>query len=206
MPYRDFLLPNGVIVRTRVDDEAVREWYDIWEAHPDATQDRPPDLDSETHRMWVGDEMIDHFERLKNAIGDAEWSQPLVTYSATSLDAKRAVKLLISEQNTGLYFRIKGERGDGSIFVDGSRSFSYDELDEANDFMEQTLQAIVSIDTMMGGRTEWLIGLPTEFRQSMEDSEIAMEEYKEELRINGPLPLANRPRIPVPEAESVKRH
>lgn len=52
MPYRDFTLPNGRVVRTRVSDAATLDWWEGYDP-TDPRPNRPPDVDTENIRSWV---------------------------------------------------------------------------------------------------------------------------------------------------------
>jgi hypothetical protein len=58
--YRNFLLPDGTIVKTRVSAEATLEWFEARQRGDlDSYPDRPPDIDTPTNRAWIEDKPLD---------------------------------------------------------------------------------------------------------------------------------------------------
>lgn len=191
MPYRDFTLPpapkyppGGKVVRTRVSDEATMSWFARWLEAPSMTQDRPPDVDTEFHRLWIAEQ------------DDAEMAEQLASYAARPFHTEmilasftvetvgRVVKLIIGS-GTGpgkvpmMDFRIKGEHGD-KIWMDQYRLFGADELDEANDALQQILEALCTANALVNGEDHWMIALPSYFESFDEEMELASAERKQE--------------------------
>jgi hypothetical protein len=195
MPYRSFTLPSGDVVRTRVSDEATLEWFELWvSSEGQATQDRPPDIDTDAHRMWIQPRDTKHAEEWLEAFGapDIRSINPLVTFTQTIPSVKRAVKVLVTEVEKagGEWFisiRVKGQRFDGHVFLEVENLTSVDELEKSDALLQESLEGLGMIGE--GFDPDWIVGYGSDLPspESPEADELD-KELKAEVAANGPLP------------------
>lgn len=168
MGYRDFVLPDGTKVRTRISDKGTLEWYrDREELAERGYPDRPPDVDTETHRGWVEAGTANTRKKYENAgissmaLAHYVWSAPMAP----------EIKLMISWLVPGdaYYLRIKMESSGflmpkGSTLLEAERYFAADQTEALNEFVEDNLREITegldSLVRQMGITPEWIVSPP----------------------------------------------
>lgn len=183
MPYRDFELPDGRVVRTRVSDAATLEWYDDREeclkrGYPD----RPPDIDTDTMRQWLanGDEIDEPSSQVS--------SWPIAMYVLDLGAALPTVKLILSWMDPGdiYYVRMKAESGVdiGATFFDGEKFYTPEQTDQMNDMIDRTLQTMHEMERLAISRAmgdpHWLITTPGDVVRMNEEMEQARADFDAE--------------------------
>lgn len=186
MPYRDYELPTGDIVKTRISDESTIEWFVHWVNIGGGQSGRPPDVDTDMHRLWLGR----RGEKV-NALQAAEGG-PLATFTGTidfNEGAKHTVKLLLSFQDNRLVFGIRGQRWPGGDdFLSTERQFAPHEMEMADDLLQDSLHMVTGLGNLLGSETSWLIALPSYFEGLKDELAAAEHDRDEEEAANGPLP------------------
>lgn len=197
--YRDFTLPNGRVVRTRVSDEATLQWYHQRSEHK-GYPDRPPDVDTETMRMWVGPE---HLKEGAALVG----SHPMGIYVLNLGPGLPIIKLMISflQPGEGYYVRLKMESGIAETFgltlEDYDKFIPYGQEDLVNELVDVTLDAMCLLTDLtkaiMGESFEWLITYPSDIIEWDHLWAEAIEDYRNEYGEAG----APDPRMPTPNED-----
>lgn len=179
--YRDFTLPNGKVVRTRVSDKATLQWYNQRSEHH-GYPDRPPDVDTETVRMWVGP------QHLKESAGVLT-SHPIGIYVLNIGPGLPTVKLMINflQPGDGYHIRLKMESGlpetFGKVLEDYEKFFPYGREDLVNELVDGTLDALcwlVGLTESAGIECEWLITYPADIIEWDRLWAEAIEDYRVE--------------------------
>lgn len=188
MPYRDFTLPDGVTVRTRISDEATLEWYyHLPEVEGKGYPDRPPDVDTATMRMWCGPAVIADRMESENVS-----SLPIGVYVLNLGENKPTLKLMIGcmSPGDGYHIRLKMESGLeatlGQTLEDLDKFFPYGQEDAANEFIDANLKTLNDLEQVAsylkfgGGDSEWLITTPGDLVRDQELWDEAITDYHQE--------------------------
>ena len=169
MGYRDFVLPDGTKVRTRLTDEATLEWY--VEREKLARQgypDRPPDIDTPSHLGWLEPMTILKQKRYNQSGVSSE----AIAHYVWAAPGTPQIKLMISWMTPGevYYLRIKvesagyGEIPEGAVLMDAERFFTVDQHEALNEFVEWNLREINDtlgqLVALFGGDAEWIVSPP----------------------------------------------
>lgn len=185
MPYRDFELPNGRVVRTRVSKEATLEWYhEREESLARGYPDRPPDVDTDTLRQWIAtdDEMSE--EEVHSQVS----SWPIAMYVLDLGAGHPTVKLLLSWMDPGdlYYLRMKAQSGIdlGNDFFVGEKYYSAEQTDQLNSMIEASLETMYQMEWLARTRTsaepQWLITTPGDIVRTEAELDLAREEHEAE--------------------------
>jgi len=199
VPYRKFKLPGGCgTVLTRISDEATIEWFMVWyQSGGQLTADRPPDVDTETLRMWVGPtdaEQAEIFRRYKNdkdkptaeerramTGGTSVEGWPLSTWSC-NFDP-RVIKVLMTEDTEEdgrqvIRLRIKGvNEQTADIFLNVERVFTADETEEADEAFQEAIEMLSRIAIRFDIEPDWVITLPSDFEATQSEVEAATADF-----------------------------
>lgn len=172
MPYRDFELPDGRVVRTRVSDEATLQWWH--DGKGQGYPDRPPDIDSDTQRGWFSPH-----QQYQDQVSAKHVGSYVVNLGPQLPTCKLIVTHL--SPGEGWYMRLKMESGLletlGESLVGADRLFPYGQEDAMNSLIDETLEAFFALEaitvTLMGSQAEWLVTGPLdgiELDQAVEEA------------------------------------
>lgn len=181
MPYRDFTLPDGRVVRTRVSDEATLDWYEsremsIAQGYPD----RPPDIDSGGMRGWIGEADDNPPARVS--------SVPIASYVATG-ERVPNFKIIIAWLTPGdswhIRFKVESKVSPGKNVMDGERFIKADDFATLNEVINSTIHIVedlLALGSSIGlhADVEWLVTPPSETMRLADEMEIARDEYEAE--------------------------
>jgi hypothetical protein len=193
MPYRDFILPDGSKVRTRVSDEATLSWYkDRDELRSKGYPDRPPDSDTDTMRAWCGPLSL----KPKDVEVPRTSSIPIGHYALTLGEGMPTFKVLITSlmPGEGWYVRLKMESGIaetmGRTLWEGEKLIPLDNIDLLNDAIDNAIEGLFDLERegrhmaaavgMWGWDPRWLVSGPLDTKQALDEWELAGEEYHAE--------------------------
>lgn len=183
MPYRDFTLPDGRVVRTRVSDKATLEWYEEREVlKRKGYPDRPPDVDTETTRMWCGPNDPAMEQHMTSSF-------PIGHYVLNLGRGLPTIKVIVSALNPGdgYLLRVKMESGMsvtlGKNIGDFESMYPLGQEEALNYGIEHALKGLADLERFakaIGTECEWLITTPGDVKDMEVEAEQAVEDYKQE--------------------------
>lgn len=181
MPYRDFTLPDGSMVRTRISDEGTLAWYkERDELAKKGYPDRPPDVDTDTMRSWAASAP----ERDEEIGAVTSWPLAVVTmYCGPTLPG---IKAIISWLSPGEAYmlRVTFESQTLNLFDAKEKYFTADQVEALNLSLENVLKGmnlVADLSAVLAKvEPKWTFTLPSEavgLEQLMTE---AVDEFKQE--------------------------